>query len=196
VPTEHRLRARSVSADHRRDRNQDETSDSARQLREQQAAQYLNRLLAKIVPLALGQPAKARQRVAIGGAIAIAIPAAPGLALAATGSPHAVPLLISSGVIAVISVTASTLVKIHGNRQQTRRLEIRQEPVAALAKAIARCLDDAHAAASDVPYHQRVDEAASVRATAMKAVEQTMPAVLAMIEQNSLSEEENKEEQT
>jgi hypothetical protein len=131
-----------------------------------------------------------RRRVAIGGAIATAIPAMPGLALAASGSPHAMPLLIFSGVIAIISVIASAIVKIHGSRQQTRRLEIRQEPVAALANAIARCLDDAHAAATDVPYHQRVDEAARLRATAMKAVEQTMPAVLAMIEQNSLSEEE------
>ena len=195
MPTKHSLRARSASADRRRDCNQDEINDLRRQLREQQAAGYLNHLLAKILPLAPGQPAKARQRVAIGGAIATAIPATPGLALAATGSPHAVPLLISSGVIAIISVTASAIVKIHGNRQQTRRLEIRQEPVATLAKAIARCLDDAHAAATDVPYQQRVDEAASVRAAAMKAVEQTMPAVLAMIEQNSLSEE-NKEQHT
>jgi len=136
----------------------------------------------------------ARQRVALGGAIAAAIAATPGFALAATGSPHAVPLLIASGVIAIISVIASAIVKIHGNRQQTRRMEIQQEPVATIAKAIARCLDDAHAAATDVPHRQRVDEAASVRATAMKAVEQTMPAVLAMIEQSSLGEE-NKEEQ-
>ncbi len=136
-----------------------------------------------------------RRRVVIGGAIATAIPATPGVALAATGSPRAVPLLIFSGVIAMISVIASAIVKIHGSRQQTRRLEIRQEPVTVLATAIARCLDDAHAAAADVPYHHRVDEAASVRAAAMKAVEQTIPAVLAMIEQNSLSEEENKEEQ-
>jgi hypothetical protein len=195
VPPEHSLRARSASAPRRRGRDQDEIDDLRRQLREQQALEYLNRRLAKILPLALGQPAKARQRVAVGGAIATAIPATPGLALAATGSPHAVPLLISSGVIAIISVTARAIVNIHGNRQQTRRLEIRQEPVAALAKAIARCLDDAHAAATDVPYHQRVDQAASVRATAMKAVEQAMPAVLAMIEQNSLSEE-NKKQQT
>ena len=175
MPAEHCLHARSASADRRLDPSQDE--------------------IAKILPLALGQRARACHRVAIGGAIATAIPATPGIALAATGSPHAVPLLIFSGVIAAISIITSAIVKIHGNRQQTRRLEIRQEPVAELAKAIARCLDAAHAVAADVPYHQRVDEAATIRATAMKAVEQTMPAVLAMIEKNSLSEKENEEEQ-
>jgi len=186
---QHSLPAGSASADRRRDRNPDEISDLRGQAREQQAARCLNRMLAGILRPASGQPVEACQRVAIGGAIATLIPATPGLVLAAAGSPRAVPLLISSGVITVIAVIASAVVKIHGSRQQTRRLEIRQEPVAAFAKAIARCLDNAHAAATDVPCHQRVDEAARVREAAMKTVEQNMPAILAIIEQSSLSEE-------
>ena len=53
MSTEYCLRARSASADRRR--NRDEIDDLRRQFREQQAAEYLNRLLAKILPLALGQ---------------------------------------------------------------------------------------------------------------------------------------------
>ena len=55
MPTEHYLRVRSESADCRHDRYTDEIDDLRRQLREQRAAKYLNRMLAKILPLALGQ---------------------------------------------------------------------------------------------------------------------------------------------
>ena len=53
MPKEDFLRTRSASADRRR--NRDEINDLRRQFREQQAAEYFNRLLAKILPLALGQ---------------------------------------------------------------------------------------------------------------------------------------------
>src|SRR5579859_4206554 len=64
---------------------------------------------------------------AAGGAAATAIPAAPGLALAAAGHTQAIPLLISSGVIGLVSVIAGAVVKMHDSTQRTRRLQIEYE---------------------------------------------------------------------
>ncbi len=55
MPAEHCFRARSASADRRRDRNHDGIDDLRRQFGEQQAAEYPSRLPAKILPLVLGQ---------------------------------------------------------------------------------------------------------------------------------------------
>ncbi len=54
---------------------------------------------------------------AAGGAAATAIPVAPGLALAAVGHTQAIPLLISSGVIGLVSVIAGAMVKMHDSTQ-------------------------------------------------------------------------------
>jgi hypothetical protein len=122
---------------------------------------------------------------AAGGAAATAIPAAPGFAMAAAGHPQAIPLLISSGVIGLVSVIAGTVVKVHDITQRTRRLQIQHEGAIAIAKAMARCLDDAHAAAADLPPDLGAAEAASVRATAMQTVTEMMPAILAVVGQQN-----------
>lgn len=122
---------------------------------------------------------------AAGGAAATAIPAAPGVVLAAVGHPQAIPLLISSGVIGMVSVITGALVKIHDSAQRTRRLQIQHEGTTALANAMARCLDDAHAAAPDLPPDLRAVEAASVRAAAMQTAAQAMPAMLAVLGQQN-----------
>lgn len=121
---------------------------------------------------------------AAGGAAATAIPAAPGLALAAGGHAQAIPLLIASGVIGLVSVMAGAVVKIHDSTQRTRRLQIEHEGTTAIAKAMAKCLDDTHAAAEALPADLRAAEAASVRATAMQTMAEIMPAMLAVIGQH------------
>jgi hypothetical protein len=121
----------------------------------------------------------------VGGAAAAAIPAAPGVALAAAGHPQAIPLLVSSGVIGLVSIITGAVVKIHDSAQRTRRLQIQHEGATALANAMARCLDDAHAAAPDLPSELRAAEAASVRAAAMQTAAQAMPAMLAALGQQN-----------
>jgi hypothetical protein len=102
------------------------------------------------------------------------------------GHPQAaVPLLIGSGVIGLASILAGAAVKIHDSAQRTRRLEIQTAGPTAIAEAIARCIDDTHAAALDVAARQRPAEAASVRASASQAVTQMMPAMLAAIGQQT-----------
>jgi len=118
---------------------------------------------------------------AAAGAAAAAVPAVPGLAFAASGHPGAIPLLIFSGVIGVVSVIAGAVVKIYDCAQRTRRLRIRHEGTTAIAEAIARCIDDTHAAAREVPAGQQAAEAASVRASAVQVVTEIMPAMLAVI---------------
>jgi hypothetical protein len=67
------------------------------------------------------RPAGIRQRVAAGGALAAAIPPRPeALSLQAAGQSPA--LSMADGVVAIISVISAATVKIHGNRQQIRRL--------------------------------------------------------------------------
>lgn len=114
------------------------------------------------------------------GGVATAIPAAPGLALAAAGHTQAIPLLIASGVIGLVSVIAGAVVKMHDSTERTRRLQIEYEGRTAIAKAMAKVLDDAHAAAEDLPPDLRAAEAASVRETAMQTVAEIMPAMLAV----------------
>jgi hypothetical protein len=103
--------------------------------------------------------------------------AAPGIALAATGNPHAVPLLISSAVIGLVTVIAGAAVRIHDSTQQTRRLKIQLAGSTAIAEAMARCIDDTHTAAQDVRASRGPAEAASVRASNNKVLAKMMPAV-------------------
>jgi hypothetical protein len=89
--------------------------------------------------------------LAAAGATAAAVPAGPGLALAAAGHPEAVPLLIASGVIGLVSIIAGAAVKIYDSTQRTRRLQIQHESTTAIATAMAKCIDAAHAAAPGLP---------------------------------------------
>ena len=123
----------------------------------------------------------------VAGAAATAVPAGPGLALAAAGHPGAVPLLIASGVIGLVSVIAGTAVKIYNSAQRTRHLQIQHEGATAIATAMARCIDAAHAGASGLPVRQGAAEAAEVRASAMQMVTEMMPAMIAVIEQQTLA---------
>jgi hypothetical protein len=122
---------------------------------------------------------------AAAGATAAAVPAGPGFALAAAGHPQAVPLLITSGVIGLMSVIAGSAVKIYDSTQRTRRLQIQHASTTAIATAMARCIDAAHTAAPGLPARQRATEAADVRASAMQMVTEMMPAVIAVIERQS-----------
>jgi len=119
------------------------------------------------------------------GAAATALPAGPGLWLTAAGDPHAVPLLICSGAIAAVSVIAGTAVKIYDIAQRARRLQIQYAAPNAIAAAMARCIDDTHAAAQDIPPGQHAAEAASIRASAATALNQMMPAMLTALEQQT-----------
>ena len=120
---------------------------------------------------------------AAAGAAAAAIPAAPAIALAATGNPHAVPLLISSAVIGLVTVIAGAAVRIHDSAQQTRRLKIQLAGPTAIAEAMARCIDDTHTAAQHVRASRGAAEAASVRASNSQVLAEMMPAVLVAIGQ-------------
>ena len=55
----------------------------------------------------------------------------------------------------------------------------------AIAAAMAKCIDDTHAAAQDVPPGQHAAEAASVRASAAKALTEMMPAMPTALEQQT-----------
>jgi len=118
-------------------------------------------------------------------ATATAIPAGSGLWLAAAGDPHAALLLICSGAIAAVSVIAGTAVKIYDSAQRTRRMEIQYAAPNAIAAAMAKCIDDTHAAAQDVPPGQHAAEAAKVRASAATALTEMMPAMLTALEQQT-----------
>lgn len=124
--------------------------------------------------------------MAVVGTAATAFPAGSALALAAAGHPHAeVPLLICSMVAGMVSIVTGAVVRIYESRQRTRCLEIQHAGPTAIAEAMARCIDDAHAAAPDVPERQRAAEAASVRASAGQAITEMMPAVLAVLGQQT-----------
>jgi hypothetical protein len=139
-----------------------------------------------------GAPAVGRGRKAFAAAAAAAVAASavPGVALAATGHPDGVPLLVCSGMIGLVSTIANAAVKIYDSAQQTRRLEIQHASTTAVAEAIARCIDDAHATARGVRGPQRAAEADRVRASAMQVVAEVMPAMLAVIgQQNAASDD-------
>jgi hypothetical protein len=134
---------------------------------------------------ATGQAWKPRT-MAVAGTAATAFPAAPGLALAAAGHPQAAaPLLICSAVFGIVSIVTGAVVRIYETRQRTRWLEIQNAGATAIAKAMAQAIDDAHAAAPDLPARQRAAEAASVRASAGQAITEMMPAMLAAIDQQT-----------
>jgi hypothetical protein len=94
-----------------------------------------------------------------------------------------VPLLVCSGVIGMISIITGAAARIYEIRQQTRRLEIQHAGPTAIAEAMARCIDDAHATPQEVPARQRAAEAASIRSSAGQTVAELMPAMLAAIGQ-------------
>jgi hypothetical protein len=122
---------------------------------------------------------------AAAGTAAATIPAAPGLAYAAAGHPQAVPLLICSGVIGMASLIAGAAVKIHDSAQRTRRLQIQHAGPTAIAEAMARCIDDVHTSAPDIPASHRAAEAAAVRTISTQLVTEMMPAILAALKQKS-----------
>jgi hypothetical protein len=62
---------------------------------------------------------------------------------------------------------------------------MQQAGTATLAAAMARCIVDTHATGRDLLAHDRAAEAASVRASAEQTVAQVMPAMLAVIRQQT-----------
>jgi len=78
-------------------------------------------------------------------------------------------------VIGLATVIANTAVRIYDSAQRARRLQLQLAGPTAIAEAIARCIDDAHAAARDVPASSRPAEAASVRASASQVLAEILP---------------------
>lgn len=116
---------------------------------------------------------------AAAGAAVTAVPAAPGLVLATAGHPQAaVPLLLTATLAGIISVITGAAVRIYESRQGTRQVEIRHEPLKRLVDAMAGCIDAASAADCDLPARQRAADAVTVRASAVQAVTQMLPALL------------------
>jgi hypothetical protein len=127
---------------------------------------------------------RGRKGYAAAGAAAAAVPAVPGVAFAAAGHPAGLPLLICGGLIGLVSIIANAAVKIYDSAQQTRRLELQHAGTTAIAEAMARCIDEAHAL-RDVPAPQRAAEAISARTSAMQLATQMMSAMLAVIGQQN-----------
>lgn len=117
---------------------------------------------------------------------AAAISAESGIAFVAHGQTEAAMLLISSSVIGLATIVAGAVVQVYDSAQRTRRLQIQHVGLSAIASAVARCIDDAHAPAADALAWQHAAEAASVRASAREIVTDMMPAMLAAIGQEAL----------
>jgi hypothetical protein len=122
------------------------------------------------------------------GAAVTAVPGSPGLVLAIAGNPHAPALLISSGFVGAATIMATGAVRIYETSQRTRRLQLQLEGSTAIARAVARCIDDSHIGAQDLPAGQQASEVANMRASAQNVLLELMPAVLAAICQRQPSD--------
>jgi hypothetical protein len=85
-------------------------------------------------------------------------------------------------VIAIIAVVLNATAMMYQARQETRRKEIEHRSADTLAAALARCIDDAHARAQNLPAAREVEEAAQVRASARQLLTDVIPHVAAWIE--------------
>ena len=123
------------------------------------------------------------RRIAVGGTTTLMVPAGSGLVWLIAGRPDVRPLLGVVAVITVVTVILNAVAVMYQARQETRRKEIERGAADALAAALARCLDDAHARAQYLPAGRQVDEAARVRASAAQIMSDMTPAILTLLGQ-------------
>lgn len=114
--------------------------------------------------------------IAAGTAVAC-LSAAPGLAWAVEGRPAAWPLLAAAAGTGILNAAAA----MYEAWQETRRAEIASRSTDMLAGALARCLDDAHARARNLPATQEIQEAARIRASARELLTDVLPPVAAIL---------------
>jgi len=118
-----------------------------------------------------------------GGAVAATLPAGLSLARTIGGRPGALSLLALASVVAIATVMLSAGV-MYQARQETLRKEIEYRSADTLAAALARCIDDAHTRAQNLPAAREVEEAAQVRANARQLLADLAPHVAALIERD------------
>jgi hypothetical protein len=114
------------------------------------------------------------------GVLATAIPAGPGLERTVEGRPGALPFLVLAGAIAIITVVLNTVVLMYQARQETLRKEIEYRSIDVLVAAVARCIDDAHAKAQNLPPDRDLEQAAQVRADARQLLTEVVPHITAV----------------
>ena len=123
-----------------------------------------------------------RRWILAGGTVAAAISAGPSLARTVEGRPGAVPVPALVSVVAIITVMLNAAAMMYQVRQETRRKEIECRGADTLAAALARCIDDTHARAQNLPAAREVEEAAQVRASARQLLTEVIPHVAAWLE--------------
>jgi hypothetical protein len=124
-----------------------------------------------------------RHWILAGGAAAAAVPGVPGLAWIIVGRPGAWPFLVAAVGLALAAVVLNAVTAMYQARQETRRGEIERRGADVLPAALARCIDDAHARARDLPPAAEAAEAAQVRVSANEILSRMLPAVLAVMSQ-------------
>ena len=139
-------------------------------------------------PRTAGQDPRARRRwIAAGGAAAVTIPAGPGLVWGIEGKPGTFLLLTIAAVVAIGTAILSAATAMYEARQETRRREIECRSTEALAAALARCMDDAHARPGS-PSGKEARETARVRANARHLLANVVPSVAAVLRQQPVQD--------
>lgn len=126
----------------------------------------------------------ARYWIITAGAVAAAIPAGPGIARTVEGRPGALPLLVLGAVAAIVTMVLNTVAVMYQARQETRRKEIEHRSIDVLAAAAARCIDDAHAKAQNLPPDRELEQAAQVRADARQLLTEVVPHIAALLDRD------------
>lgn len=127
---------------------------------------------------------QARYWIVAVGAVAAAIPAGPGIERTLEGRPGALPLLVCAVVVAIVTVMLNTVAVMYQARQETLRKEIEFRSIDVLAEAAARCIDDAHARAQNLPPARELEQAAQVRADARQLLTDVVPHIAALLDRN------------
>ena len=110
------------------------------------------------------------------------IPAGPGLIWGIEGKPGAVLLLTIAAVVAIGTAILGAVTAMYEARQETRRREIECRSTDALAAALARCIDDAHARPSS-PSGKEAHETARLRTSARRLLADVAPSIATILRQ-------------
>jgi hypothetical protein len=109
------------------------------------------------------------------------VPAASGLAWLFDGRRDAVLPLVAAAILVIVVTILNTAAMMYQARQETRRREIDQRGPGLIAAALARCIDDTHAAAVGLSGTDATDEAARVRVSAASTLTVLGQAVTTML---------------
>jgi hypothetical protein len=122
--------------------------------------------------------------IVVSGSTAVIVPGGSGLVWLIAGRPAARPMLATAIALAIITVMLTAASVMYDARQKTRRKEIERRAADTLAAALARCIDDAHVRAQDLPAAREVEEAQRVRASAAQIMADMSPVILALLGQS------------